>query len=559
MIKKIIKRFFGILFLLIFIILLSLGVYAWLSFDSFFRTTLKTAFNTATKGKYKIDFKDYTLGFQDGYLLFDSLYIRSGDKKNKRNNDRELLNIFIQELNFTNINWTDIYNTKTLEIGYIEFVNPDIEIEMSGSPDKTNRKPGKSKTVRFLKQVIIKEIKFRKGRIDMNLKKTGIQANCSGIQTLVSGVNLDLKKGIKTYRVFDDFKFQLDSLFIDLQKAEHKLTISTCAYSYSDSSFTCQDLLFRPVSDKMQFHQNLTWQKDWTSFYSEFTTIKGFNPFSPGDSQTLHINSMVMDEFELDIYKDKRVPRKWKKKKMPQELIRQVGIPFFVDTINCRNGFIVYEEFPEDGVKSGQIHITDTEIQIYNVTNQKKYDLITAQFNGRLNGRGFIDVNFNIPVWDKQMQHSFSGSLSAMYMNSLNNFLENTEYIKINRGRIRKATFNVWANQSHASGELTVQYDNLNISLLRHPMDKKKSDQKKTLSFLANTIIKKDNPSGNRPVRSGEISYSRDYSRSFVNFWLKSILSGVKENMTPEKLNTKPKSTFEKIKEKFRFGRKKNK
>jgi hypothetical protein len=101
----------------------------------------------------------------------------------------------------------------------------------------------------------------------------------------------------------------------------------------------------------------------------------------------------------------------------------------------------------------------------------------------------------------------------------------------IKRGWVNKLTFNMTGTDLVAKGSSTLLYDDLKIEVLKIDSgDIKKQGLK---SLLANALMKDKNPQ-NGVVRTDEINYERDKTKSFFNLLWKSIFSAAKK--TTQKL-----------------------
>ncbi len=101
--------------------------------------------------------------------------------------------------------------------------------------------------------------------------------------------------------------------------------------------------------------------------------------------------------------------------------------------------------------------------------------------------------------------------------------------VRIDKGVINELSFNFMANNYNAEGNFVVKYDDLKLSLLK--TDKNNNIKKKgLLSFLANIVVKNDNPS-NGKLRQADVVYERNIYKSFFNTIWKFVFTGLKDIM----------------------------
>jgi hypothetical protein len=124
---------------------------------------------------------------------------------------------------------------------------------------------------------------------------------------------------------------------------------------------------------------------------------------------------------------------------------------------------------------------------------------------------------------------SVTGSASSFNMRIFNPVLEPLALISIRSGRVNRFDFNFSANQRSASGELYFGYDNLKIGVLE--MKDGNTRESPFTSFLANSLLLRNkNPRG-KEFLPEEILFNRDQKRSVLNYWWKSVFSGVKNTL----------------------------
>ena len=97
---------------------------------------------------------------------------------------------------------------------------------------------------------------------------------------------------------------------------------------------------------------------------------------------------------------------------------------------------------------------------------------------------------------------------------------------EIKSGNVNSLMFSAQANDTYAFGNLNFGYDNLKILLLKNGKDGK---EKGLLSFLANTFVVKSANPLNDKFRAGEMNFKRDKTKSILNYWWKTVLSGLKD------------------------------
>ena len=197
---------------------------------------------------------------------------------------------------------------------------------------------------------------------------------------------------------------------------------------------------------------------------------------------------------------------------------------------------ITYLEKGNEIYQTGKVELQDFYASCFNVTNQsgriKNKPNMQVSVQTRLMGKGTLKSDFRFNLSSKSHKFSYQGSLSEMSMTAFNPFIEPLTNISIKEGISKSITFDVDANKNMATGVMNFEYKNLKIAVQKKDKEDKQGIKEKVKSFFANLfVVKKDNPKKNEPLRKAYISYERDPTKSFFNYYWKTLLSGMKTSI----------------------------
>jgi hypothetical protein len=122
----------------------------------------------------------------------------------------------------------------------------------------------------------------------------------------------------------------------------------------------------------------------------------------------------------------------------------------------------------------------------------------------------------------------------------LNPFLEKSAFIYVASGKIDKMDFSFTANNSSASGNMTMLYHGLDIAVKNKQTADTIAFRERFISLIANRKLLNSNPIPGENVREGSIDYNRDPERFLFNYCAKSILSGMKTSFVKIPRNKRP-------------------
>ncbi|MEO8769937.1 MAG: hypothetical protein ABI402_07625 [Ferruginibacter sp.] len=213
----------------------------------------------------------------------------------------------------------------------------------------------------------------------------------------------------------------------------------------------------------------------------------------------------------------------------PHQLIQKVKFPIYVKRIVAHDGYISYTERNEKDKQQGTIFFSKANGSIENVTNIPSFisrnNMMVLNATALLMGKGALQTKWNLPLNTKNGSFSISGSAGAFNAEVLNPVIEPLALASIKEGTIKSVDFSMDGNDAGAKGTSTLLYNDLKIEALK--VDSNDLKKRGLISFVANAIIKDDNPA-NGETRKGEIDIERDKTRSFFNLVWKGIMKAAK-------------------------------
>ncbi len=178
-----------------------------------------------------------------------------------------------------------------------------------------------------------------------------------------------------------------------------------------------------------------------------------------------------------------------------------------------------------------------------------------------LMGQGDILLYANMP-WNGGKQTHLEGSIQDFPITKINAMLQPTANIKVESGNMEKLSFKFAYNNVRSDGEIELNYTDLKLVTFKE--DNKGNEkgnkareglmQKDNLkTFILNTFIIRKNMDEKVPEekRTGTVMFYRDDRKSIFNYWIKSLLSGIKSAYNLDKLEEKKNRREEKKEERL--------
>ena len=353
---------------------------------------------------------------------------------------------------------------------------------------------------------------------------SNLKFSASEIQNVYSGTN------VKNLIARSNWILSADGF--SFMSADKIYKISMGAFDISKVSGTVHIQYFsvKPNVTSEVFVKSLKVQKDLYDMNIKNVTITGVDMNKVITDKMLFAEQATLQP-NINIFNDRTVAPNTESKvgNAPHQLFMKMKFPVYLKKIIVKNGTVKYTERGAASTQKGSVFFNSVNGTIENVTNIKarlaENNLMIWNFSSRFLGVSQLQSKWSLPLNSVHGDFSVVGYATGFDASVLNSLTEPLALTSIKEGTIKSINFNIYGNDLEAKGNTTLLYNNLNIEALKKDSnDLKKRDM---LSFVANLILKDDNPK-NGITRSGDINLERDKTRSFFNLIWKGIFSGVK-------------------------------
>lgn len=390
--------------------------------------------------------------------------------------------------------------------------------------------------------------------LNLRIEKIYFEHVNLSLKDSASSRTIELKEGALKIA---DFKIkELDTLkIIPLSdfSADHLLSVSPDSMytfqarqvSYNDTLkiLSVEGISILPNYKDYDFTSRAAYETD--RIEGEFQQVK-FDQFSAAayyNSKDIKSSYVSIGKLNLTIFRDKRKPDNLKEKPVFQHYIYIYPGYLNIDSLEVREGHITYTEHAQKAQEPGSVSFTEVKATIYNISNDSIYKtkeaFITMKAEALLMGKSKMNVLLKAKLYDSSNTFTLKGMLAPMKVKDLNPILEKNAFLNANTAMIDKVNFNLTGNDTKATGELTILYRGLDITI----KDKRDHDssgiKEQFFSFIVNKGAWDANPLPSKEVRVGIIDFERDTTKFIFNYWLKSILTGVKSSVIKEPVRKK--------------------
>jgi hypothetical protein len=455
-----------------------------------------------------------------------------------------IFDVYIPEFDINGIDFKKLITTKELQIVSAKLEKAKIEIKNFSDTSKIE-KPHKTKLAHsfklpsILKSFSLKEFDLKDlDIIYSNRKSTRLKDFLSGkISIKITNIVFN------TSEIKDNF----------LQTGNIDLMINDYQYITSDSMYTLKadeiglstltskifvnTFSFQANYPKYKFSRKLGHQTDRADIIGKKIIIEGIDFNKLLHKKQLYVNHIVVDSFEIELFRDKRVPfPEWQRRSLLQTMLRKIKIPFKIDSINIKTTHFTYAERVKKAFEPGEVFLQSLNAKMTGFTNDSilvsQGAIAKIETNFLLMGKGYFEGELNFPLASKVDTFNFSGSLTKMELQDFNPMSENVFGVKITEGEGEIDIPLIRANNDYSTGEILFPYENFRIKIIDKKTGKKGGLGDGIATFLANEFfLKHKNPSHKNKLRHGMVYFERDKRKSLFNFIWKSILSGIESSL----------------------------
>ena len=375
----------------------------------------------------------------------------------------------------------------------------------------------------------------------------------------ILGLDLDAHPIIQNY-----FELNKEDLIINFEEQEiktndgnYKIVLSKIKYDYKTSSLLISNFKMNPTVDKAKLASTYKYNTEVYEFETDAIQLKGFHLDSILRTGIIKLDTVVVEQPIIGIYKDQTKP--FNLHKRPQFLnqtLKALKQPLNIEKVLIEKGMFTYLEKHENFKDLMTLDISDLNVEISNVTSLK--DSLALGDDLKINLKGNVckvaplnlDILLHYTTWNNS--YSFTGSVGKANFANFNDALYPGTGVNFSGGTLNSMQFSVQGTPSGSAGKMTMLYDNLEADFAT------KKKKKKGLSWIANTVLLESNPSKKGKLRVAEIEFERVPYKSFGNLLWKSVMSGMVNTLLPIGKRVKDKNSNNKA-SKEKHSRRKHK
>jgi len=547
--SKIWKWIAGIIIVLIAIVA-SISIYFSIRWKPVLTQKIKDVVYNGSEHMYSLNFKDIHLNLLTGSVTVDSILLAPDTavfnaRKKSGTAPTHLFQVKLEKLQLRRISILTIYFRKKIEMNDIILKHPSInmiynKVYKKPTPVK-DRRSLYERISKTLKSVHIKGIKIEDADFDYVSGATGQLLNSvKHLNMHVKDLLLDEHSKSDTTRFYytKDISFEMTGYSSLSKDKMYTMKVDTITGSAIGKTVHVKGFKMIPMYPEIQFSKMLKTQKDRYNLAFDQIDFRGVNFYRLNIRGILQAKALRIKNGNAKVFMNREMPPGHgdKSGNFPHMALKRLPVETTVDTLQLRGVNVAYTEYNPISQEKGTVHIDRLTGNIYNVTNDStslsKNRYAVAELDAYMIRAAQLHIRINFDLLAKNAAFTFKGNIGKMDMVKLNPLSKALGLVTIESGQIQKIDFDVKANAKGSRGTMHMYYNNLKIELLKEGEDGKPAKKKGLLSFLANTLIVKDeNPSKGKPVRTADIVFDRPPGASFFNLLWKSVFIGMRETV----------------------------
>jgi hypothetical protein len=241
-----------------------------------------------------------------------------------------------------------------------------------------------------------------------------------------------------------------------------------------------------------------------------------------GNSGTLKVGIVEINDAMIDSYRDKNLPRKETgATPLPGTMIRRIPFPLSVDTLRLHNTNIVYTEVnPELGTTT-IVPVNHLEGTVYPIRNTglQTQDSLHIYAEAKILDTLAVSLRVKESYNDSMQGFHMQVKMRPVDLRVLNPVLEPATRVQLRSGYLDSLSMRVTGREALAFGEIDFHYHDLKVKVLPKAGENRKRG---FLSFIVNSFIVK-----NKNRKTGTAFYVRDRQRSAINYLVRILMSGI--------------------------------
>ncbi len=493
------------------------------------KTALEAQVVIQTDSSYTMEFQELDISLWGRRVTADSISISP-------KNDRETIkSIQIRSFEIQEIKWLSLITEDFPQFGKVIVEQPEIEIysrpftSSTFSNNSSSDGDSSSNSINFSNfDLNIIDGKARmvepSGRTEVMLEHFDLSATKVNVNQILDGSRVPF---------LDELILSGKNLTWRLDEKLYRLEVGAFSFDRVQKQALVQNIALIPVLPRYRFSEIKGYSSDRVELNIDKINLQGVNLDSLYIPR-IEVEKISIEQGALAMFKNKTIPSKTTigfrpllSEAISKATVAQVGL----HEVLINNFDVTYTEHKEGVKEPGEITFEDISGSIKNISTPGYPTFLTDSLELDVStyfmGVSKLDLKARYALFDKDEHHRVWGSLGSIHTSALKSPLINLASIEAKSGQVNSLEFNFNVNRTAANGQILLDYQDLNIFLLKDYDTSQKPLASRVSSFIANTFIIDDSNTGSK-IEPAKIHYKWDNRKGIFGYWWQALLSGIK-------------------------------
>jgi len=507
-------------------------------------TKIKDGVKEASKGLYQINFKDIHLNLLTGTAILDSINLTPDTTVfNQLRADKaaptHLFKIKLAHLKISRIGVLTAYFKKKVALKAIILDRPSIDMiyhQVTRRKDTAKKEQTLYELIsKSLKSISVGQIKVQDANFDYYNGKQKLNA-IKHLSINVKDIVIDSAAQFDTSRVFHskNIGFELLGYQSVTKDKMYTLKLDTLRGSITGRDLEVRGFKMIPMYPKVAFSRKYSTQKDRYDLDFKQISLAGVDYVSLNNNGELYVKEVRLGPANVDVFMNRELPPPNidKARNFPHVALRRLPIPTVVERLKIARVNVGYGEYNPKTKEIGTVKLNRLNGTITNLTNDSarlsSQNHAYADLTTYVMGTAKMNVKIDFNLTAKNAAFQYKGTVQGFDLKALNAISKPLGQIEIESGKVTSAYFDVAANHNGSKGVVNFFYTDLKIKMLGEN-EEGKEKKKGLLSFLANTLLIKDDNVPGEKARKVTVTHERVPQASFFNLMWKTVFKGMRE------------------------------
>jgi len=418
------------------------------------------------------------------------------------------------------LNWLGALQGKDLRLELLEVGEGAIQWNISPRQKQKKRQDPSSSGKPERHKLLLEKLRIE--QLDL-----GLERDSSSI-----GLSVALEIDSLWLNNKDSLRWQLGRLRMHSENGDFRNVMRDYNFSYqslhfdsADSVLNMRGFRMKPGLSRSGFYEKYTYMKVQPDISADLIQMEGIDVARVNEG--IFARVLLIDSTLIDIYQDTRKERRPGRVKLPSELLAKAPLAIDVDSLVLKRGKLIYHERVDKQEELAFLEGDELELSIFPLSNRG--DTVSSDMDMKASIRFMKEAKttLNAHFYKGKPSHDFKveATMGAVNMARFNPILLPMTGIYIKSGDCREIRVSMYGNDYTCKGDMNIAYHDLKIAIPAN--DEERNFFEKIAEGLGNLALV--NTNNDFSDDNGLIYYERDLRRPVVNYWWKSMETGLKD------------------------------